>query len=105
MKEVTVAELKAMRDNNTPHQLIDVREQAEVDTAYIGGEHIPMALIVASIDKISRDVPVIIHCRSGGRSGAVVDALEKRFGFTNVHNLVGGITAWSKEIDPSVPIY
>lgn len=105
MKEVTVVELKSMRDNNEPHQLIDVREQAEVDTASIGGEHIPMGLIVANIDKISRDVPVVIHCRSGGRSGAIVDALEKRFGFTNVYNLKGGISAWSNEIDPTVPLY
>jgi adenylyltransferase/sulfurtransferase len=105
MKEVTVAELKAMRDNNEPHQLIDIREQAEVDTASIGGEHIPMGLIVANIDNISRDVPVVIHCRSGGRSGAIVDALEKRFGFTNVYNLKGGISAWSNEIDPTVPLY
>lgn len=104
MKEVTVEELKAMRDNNEPHQLIDVREQAEVDAAEIGGEHIPMGLVVANIDKISRDVPVIIHCRSGGRSGAIADALERQFGFTNVYNLKGGITAWSKEIDPSVPL-
>ncbi|UPT65799.1 MAG: rhodanese-like domain-containing protein [Sphingobacteriales bacterium JAD_PAG50586_3] len=104
MKEVTVEELKAMRDNNEPHQLIDVREQAEVDAAEIGGEHIPMGLVVANIDKISRDVPVIIHCRSGGRSGAIVDALERQFGFTNLYNLKGGITAWSQQIDPSVPL-
>lgn len=105
MKEVTVSDLKAMRDNNEPHQLIDVREEYEVELASMGGEHIPMGLIVGSIDSISRDVPVIIHCRSGGRSASVADALEKRFGFTNVYNLKGGITAWSKEIDPSVPIY
>lgn len=105
MKELTVAEFKAMRDNNTPHQLIDVREQYEVDIATLGGEHIPMNLVVGSIDKLSRDVPVIVHCRSGGRSGAVVDALEKRFGFDNVYNLKGGILAWSDEIDPSVPKY
>ncbi len=105
MKELTVAELKAMRDNNTPHQLIDVREQYEVDIATIGGEHIPMNLVVGSIDKLSRDIPVIIHCRSGGRSGAVVDALEKRFGFDNVYNLKGGILAWSDLVDSSVPKY
>lgn len=105
MKELTVAELKQMRDENTPHQLIDVREQYEVDIATLGGEHIPMNLVVANVDKLSRDIPVIIHCRSGGRSGAVVDALEKRFGFTNVYNLKGGILAWSDEVDPSVPKY
>ncbi len=103
MKEVTVAELKAMRDNNTPHQLIDVREQHEVDAANIGGEHIPMGMIIASLDSISRDVPVIIHCRSGARSANVVAALEQR-GFTNVANLKGGIMAWSKEIDTSMHV-
>lgn len=105
MKEISVTELKTMRDDNVPHQLIDIREQAEIDAAYIGGEHIPMGLIASSLDKLSRDVPVIIHCRSGGRSAAVVDALEKRFGFTNVYNLKGGITAWSNEVDPTVPKY
>jgi rhodanese-related sulfurtransferase len=104
MREVTVVELKAMRDNNDPHQLIDVREQAEVDAAAIGGEHIPMGLVVANIDNISRDVPVIIHCRSGGRSGAIVDALERQYGFTNLYNLKGGIMAWSKEIDPTITV-
>jgi rhodanese-related sulfurtransferase len=103
MKEVTVQELKAMRDNNTPHQLIDVREQHEVDAANIGGEHIPMGLVMQSMDSISRDVPVIIHCRSGARSAQVVAALEQR-GFANVANLKGGIMAWSKEIDTSITV-
>jgi len=105
MKELTVAELKVMRDNNTPHQLIDIREQYEVDIATIGGEHIPMNLVVGSIEKLMRDVPVIVYCRSGGRSSAVVDALEKRFGFDNVYNLKGGIIAWSDTIDPTVAKY
>ena len=105
MKELTVAELKVMRDNNTPHQLIDIREQYEVDIATIGGEHIPMNLVVGSIEKLMRDVPVVVYCRSGGRSSAVVDALEKRFGFDNVYNLKGGIIAWSDTIDPTVAKY
>lgn len=92
-----------MRDNNTPHQLIDVREQHEVDAANIGGEHIPMGLVMQSMDSISRDVPVIIHCRSGARSAQVVAALEQR-GFANVANLKGGIMAWSKEIDTSITV-
>jgi rhodanese-related sulfurtransferase len=103
MKEVTVQELKAMCDNNTPHQLIDVREQHEVDAANIGGEHIPMGLVMQSMDSISHDVPVIIHCRSGARSAQVVAALEQR-GFANVANLKGGIMAWSKEIDTSITV-
>lgn len=105
MKEVTVQELKRMRDNNEPHQLIDVREPHEADIATIGAELIPMGQIVGEADKIAKDKPVIIHCRSGARSATVIMALEKQYGFTNLFNLKGGILAWAKEIDNSVATY
>lgn len=105
MKEVTVQELKRMRDNNESFQLIDVREPHEADIATIGAELIPMGQIVNEADRIAKDKPVIIHCRSGARSASVIMALEKQHGFTNLFNLKGGILAWSKEIDPTVAIY
>ena len=105
MKEVTVQELKRMRDNNESFQLIDVREPHEADIASIGAELIPMGQIVNEADRISKDKPVIIHCRSGARSATVILALEKQYGFTNLFNLKGGILAWAKEIDPSVATY
>jgi rhodanese-related sulfurtransferase len=105
MKEVTVQELKRMRDNNESFQLIDVREPHEADIASIGAELIPMGQIVNESDKIAKDKPVIIHCRSGARSATVILALEKQHGFTNLFNLKGGILAWAKEIDPTVPTY
>ncbi len=105
MKEVTVQELKRMRDNNEPHQLIDVREPHEADIATIGAELIPMGQIVNEADKIAKDKPVIIHCRSGARSATVIMALEKQYGFTNLFNLKGGILAWAKEIDNSIATY
>jgi rhodanese-related sulfurtransferase len=105
MKEVSVAELKAKIDAKEDFQLIDIREQHEIDIAQIGGEHIPMNDVMISLDKISKDKPVIIHCRSGQRSGAVVQALESQMGFDNLYNLAGGILAWSDEIDSSVVKY
>ena len=63
-----------------------------------------MGEIMMNLDKISRDKDVIIHCKSGGRSSAMVQALEVR-GYNNVINLTGGILAWSTEIDPTVPKY
>jgi rhodanese-related sulfurtransferase len=105
MKEVTVQELKRMRDNNENFQLIDVREPHEAEIAQIGGELIPMGQIISESDKISKDKPVVIHCRSGARSATVIQALEKQYGFTNLFNLKGGILAWAKEIDPSIPTY
>lgn len=104
MKEITPAELKKMKDNNEDFQLIDVREKAEVDIVEIGGEHIPMGEIMENLDKISKDKKVIVHCKAGGRSGAVVQALERQ-GYTNLYNLKGGILAYADQVDPSLPKY
>ncbi len=105
MKEVTVQELKQKIDNKEDFQLIDVREEHEYDICNLNGELIPMGEIMEKVDTISRDKPVIIHCRSGKRSGAVVNELEKKFGFTNLYNLKGGILAFASEIDPSISLY
>jgi adenylyltransferase/sulfurtransferase len=104
MKEITVQELKKMRDEKKDFQLIDVRETYEYEVSQIGGELIPMGEVMANLDKISKDRMVVIHCRSGGRSGTIVSVLES-MGYENVYNLKGGILAWVAEIDPSLPTY
>ena len=105
MKEITVQELKALMDSKSDFQLIDVREPHEYDFCNIGGELIPQGEIPNSLEKISKTKQVILQCRSGGRSGNMVQWLEKNHGFTNLINLKGGILAWSDQIDPSVPKY
>lgn len=105
MKEVTVQELKALMDKKADFQLIDVREPHEYDICNLEGELIPQAEIPQNVDKISRDKQVVIHCRSGARSGNMVTWLEKNHGFTNLYNLKGGILAWADQIDPSVTKY
>ena len=105
MKEVTVSELKKMIDSKEDFQLIDVREPHEVEIASIGAVLIPMGEVMNNLDKISHDKKVVIHCRSGARSGAVVQALEREHGYNNLYNLKGGIIAWANEIDQSVPKY
>lgn len=105
MKEVTVQELKALKDKGADFQLIDVREPHEVEICEIGGELIPQAEIPHNVDKISKDKQVIIHCRSGARSGNMVKWLESNYAFTNLYNLKGGILAWAKEIDTNMPTY
>lgn len=104
MKEVTVVEFKKLKDSNADFQLIDVREEHELEICEIGGVHIAMGEVMDNLDKISKDKQVVIHCRSGARSGAICQALEAN-GFTNVYNLKGGIIAWSTEIDPSITKY
>ncbi len=105
MQEITVQELKALQDAKADFQLIDVREPHEYDICEIGGELIPMAEVPFNVDKISRDKQVIVHCRSGKRSGDIIHWLEKNQQFTNLYNLKGGILAWAKEIDTSMPAY
>lgn len=105
MKEVTVQELKALIDSNADFQLIDVREPHEYQIANIGGELIPLGQVEAQVDKFSRDKQVIVHCRSGARSGNAIAFLQQKYGFDNLYNLKGGILAWSDQVDPSVPKY
>jgi adenylyltransferase/sulfurtransferase len=105
MKEITVQDLKSLMDSKADFQLIDVREPHEYDFCNLGGELIPQSEIPGNVDKISKDKQVILQCRSGGRSGNMVQWLEKNHGFTNLYNLKGGILAWSDQIDPTVPKY
>ncbi|MGV9013716.1 MAG: rhodanese-like domain-containing protein [Flavobacteriales bacterium] len=102
MREVTAPELKRMLDAGEKFELIDVREPYEVELASIGGHTLPMSQLVDRIAEIPKDVTVVIHCRSGSRSCAVIDALTTRYGFSNLVNLKGGLLAWRAEVDPSL---
>ena len=102
MKEITPAELKRLRDSGAAHQLIDVREVYEAEACSIGGTLIPMGEIVDRRDEIRRDVPVILHCKTGKRAAAVIEALESRYGFTGLTNLTGGIAAYAAEVEPTL---
>ncbi|GAB5539236.1 MAG: hypothetical protein Salg2KO_13390 [Salibacteraceae bacterium] len=104
MKESSVKELKERMDKNEDFQLLDIRETNEYEYCNIGGELLPMGDVMSNLDSIARDKDVIIHCKAGGRSAAMTQALMAR-GFDNVINLKGGILAWSAEIDPSIPTY
>jgi len=105
MKEVTVQELKLMKDGNEDFQLIDVREEHEHEISNLAGELIPMGEVIDNVDKISKDKKVIIHCKSGARSASIINVLENQFGFTNLYNLKGGILAYAREIDNSLNTY
>ncbi len=102
MNEITVNELKSHQEKGTELLLVDVREQHEYDNANLGGELIPMGTVLDSLNKIPKDKMVVVHCRSGARSAAVIRELETNHGYDNLYNLKGGITAWKSEIDPSL---
>ena len=104
MKEISVSEVKAKLDAGDDFQFIDVREENEYEYCNLGAQLMPLGDLMMQLDKISKDKDVVIHCKSGGRSGNVVNALMSR-GYNNVMNMKGGILAWSAEIDNSIPTY
>lgn len=99
MNEITPQELKRMQDAHEKFQLIDVREPYEAERCNIGGKLIPMGEIVDRLGEVPKDMPVVVHCRSGARSAAVINALSTRYGYTNLINLKGGILGYGKEVD------
>jgi len=104
MKSIDVQTLLKWREEKVEHQLIDVREPWEVEVGNINGSHVPMNELLDSIEQVRMDIPVIIHCRSGSRSAAVVHHLTIQLGYENIYNLQGGIEAWSEEIDPNIEV-
>jgi sulfur-carrier protein adenylyltransferase/sulfurtransferase len=106
MEEITATQLKERLDNGDDIQIIDVREDYEVAIASIpNSTHIPLAQVLSRMNEIDPNRETVVHCKMGGRSARAIDALQ-RSGFTGkLINLRGGITAWSNEVDPSVPKY
>ena len=90
---VDVATTLALLENDDVF-VIDVREQWEYDEGHIPGiPLIPMSEFQTRLDEIPTDKEVIVTCRSGNRSSQVTDFLRQE-GYTNIHNMDGGILAW-----------
>lgn len=104
VQSITVKELQQLMEAKENIQVIDVREDFEVEQASFGAHHIPMGEVVERLDEIAKDKQVIVHCRSGKRSANVIQLLQSQFDFTNLYNLEGGILAWKQEIDPSLQV-
>jgi rhodanese-related sulfurtransferase len=107
MERITAGELAAWLADERREKpvLLDVREPWEFEKARIDGATlIPMREVPSRIGQIDEDKQVVAICHHGGRSMQVAMFLEKQ-GFKRVHNLVGGIDAWSRTVDPAVPLY
>jgi rhodanese-related sulfurtransferase len=104
--EISATELKQRLDSGEDIQIIDVREAHEVAVAKLpNAAHIPLGQVINRMSEIDPNRETVVHCKMGGRSAKAIEAL-KRSGFSgNLLNLKGGITAWSNEVDPSVPKY
>lgn len=105
IREISAPELKERRDRGDRLQVIDVREDWELQLARLPGVlHVPMNQLPARLSELSRDAETIVMCHAGGRSLRVAHFLVNQ-GFTNVANLTGGIAAWSELVDATVPQY
>ncbi|MEX1363515.1 MAG: rhodanese-like domain-containing protein [Nannocystaceae bacterium] len=84
-----------VKDNLGRFRLFDVREAAELaDSGRVAqSEHVPMQVFIAQAGNLPRDVPIVVMCASGGRSGRVVRALEAS-GFSAVASMEGGMFGW-----------
>jgi len=109
MDSISVVELKHRLDAGEPLALVDVRNPPEAEVAVIpGAELIPLSTIESgeALERIrarASEATLIVHCKLGGRSAKAVQLLQND-GIAAV-NVSGGIDAWSREVDPSVPRY
>lgn len=102
---LSAIQLKELRDNSIDHVLIDVREPHEQEISKITGALLmPQNEIEDLIVDIPKDSLIVLHCKVGVRSARVLSKL-KRLGFINLKNLQGGINAWARFVDDSLPIY
>lgn len=105
--EITPAEFVARRQRGDVLTLLDVREVWEVGVASVPAEqqavHIPMGEVAGRLGELDRGKEVAVLCRSGRRSLEVAKFLQQN-GFRAV-NVTGGILAWSRELDATIPTY
>ncbi|MEM6763520.1 MAG: molybdopterin-synthase adenylyltransferase MoeB [Bacteroidota bacterium] len=105
VKGISVHKFHQLQAQGADIQVIDVREPYEYEIVNIGADLIPLGKITDDQERISADKQVVIHCRSGVRSAQAIRALQETYGFNNLYNLEGGILAYAKEIDNSLPTY
>ena len=107
VRQVSPAELKARLDAGDPLFILDVREPHEWDISnlgHLGAQLIPKGEVITRLGELSTAQEIVVHCRSGVRSAAVIQDLQPH-GFKKLWNLDGGINRWAKEVEPSLPVY
>ena len=104
VRQLSVQELRAALDRGDTLWLFDVRGDDERAIATLPAARPWNEDAVTLLDGLPADAPLVFHCHRGGRSQAVAERYRRK-GYTNVSNLAGGIDAWSREIDGSVPTY
>ena len=103
--DIEARQLDELLKNGANVRLIDVREPHELKIAQIeGAELMPLGQLAGRLSELDTAQDLVVFCKSGGRSARALELLVGA-GFRKVKNLKGGINAWAREIDPSIPIY
>ena len=105
MKQISMNDIAQWRAEHKDFQLIDVREPFEFEIVNIKGLNIPLNRMEENLSLIQRDGPVVMICKSGGRSKSAIALLQSQHGFTNLLNLKGGILQWIEEVDRELSKY
>lgn len=109
MKELTPSQYRQRWSEDDEREgrvvMIDVREDHELAISRLpNAVHMPMGEVPGRLAELDRDRPLVVLCRSGGRSGQVVQYLQQQ-GFEDVYNLAGGINEWAETLDPTLTVY
>ncbi|MCB0649260.1 MAG: rhodanese-like domain-containing protein [Saprospiraceae bacterium] len=100
MEDINVFELKQKLDAGEEFLLLDVREPFEAEMYNIGAKLIPLGSLVDHLGELEeyKDKEIVVHCRSGARSGNAKQIMTMS-GFTKVRNLLGGMLAWQEAFE------
>lgn len=95
MEDITVSELKERIERGEKFHFLDVREEWEYEEDNLGADNIPLGELPHRLAELEpmKDEEIVVHCRSGARSGNAKKFMETK-GFTNVRNVIGGIMAY-----------
>lgn len=105
IQQMTVQELQQRLEQDNKPLIVDVREPWECQLCSLPDTvHIPMGAIAQRLDELDPDRETVVLCHHGIRSQHVAIYMQ-RAGFTNLHNLRGGINAWARELDPHMETY
>ncbi|MHA4849205.1 adenylyltransferase/sulfurtransferase MoeZ [Rhodococcus sp. MSC1_016] len=104
---ITATELRDLLDAGKDIQIVDVREPVEWDIVHLpGAVLIPKDRILSgeALAELPQNKPIVLHCKTGVRSAEALAALKKA-GFSDATHLQGGVIAWARQVDTSLPVY
>ncbi|MFN2153000.1 MAG: molybdopterin-synthase adenylyltransferase MoeB [Anaerolineales bacterium] len=103
--DITATQLAERLKHGDDLKIIDVREPHELEISRIkGAELIPLGQLASRMSELDSAQEIVLMCKAGTRSARALEVLHSA-GFRKIKNLRGGINAWAREVDPSLPIY